>query len=187
MLCLFVSWQSKPVVLFENIYIGDNLESCLAKGTIQQNTNNNGCTYELANNYIANNYFTYSAVKFNERNIVKDIKLRFHENKEEKTAKEVFNFMTKYFCQRYQGMKTEKVSELYVPENEKLKYRKEGLMNIWETNKIKIILMSYYNNRLDKASVYDENGNWSLARAVQEDIVKRNYDGNWVELIIISK
>ena len=84
-------------------------------------------------------------------------------------------------------MKTEKVSELYVPENEKLKYRKEGLMNIWETNKIKIILMSYYNNRLDKASVYDENGNWSLARAVREDIAKRDYDGNWVELIIISK
>ena len=38
--CL-VGCQPKPEVLFENIYIGDNLETCLAKGTIQNNPDYN--------------------------------------------------------------------------------------------------------------------------------------------------
>ena len=59
--CL-VGCQPKPEVLFENIYIGDNLETCLAKGTVQNNPDYNKETVikndismiELANNNIAN-------------------------------------------------------------------------------------------------------------------------------------
>ena len=61
--------QKQPEVLFENIYIGDNVETCLANGTVQINPDCNVNTlapkfnnymFELANNNIANSNFTYT-------------------------------------------------------------------------------------------------------------------------------
>lgn len=83
--CLNVGSQNKPVVLFENIYVGDNLETCLAKGYVQYNLDYNNETLiesdismiELVNNYIASTYFTNSGVVFGKNNIVKEIKLKF--------------------------------------------------------------------------------------------------------------
>ena len=65
--------------------------------------------------------------------------------------------------------------------------KKVGIKNIWETNKLKIILQSYSAIRKDKSSTYDENGEWSLYLSVREDIAKRYYNGNWVELNIVVK
>ena len=194
--CFMVGCQSKPVVFFENINVGDNLETCLAKGTVQNNPGYNVKTiapkfdnnmFELANNNIANSNFTYTGVEFDENNIVREIKLKFHQKETGKTAKEVFNFMTQYFCQRYQGMKTEEVNEEWETDSDNLKYQKMGMKNIWETNKLKIILKSYDAIRTDKSSTYDENGQWQLYLAVREDIAKIYYNGNWVELNIIAK
>lgn len=193
--CL-VGCQPKPEVLFENIYIGDNLETCLAKGTIQNNPDYNVKTlapkfdnnmFELSNSNIANANFTYTGVEFDGNNIVKEISLKYHQKETGKTAKEVFNYMTQYFCQRYQGMKTEEVNDEWETDSYNLKYQKKGMKNIWETNKLKIILQSYDAIRKDKSSTYDENGQWSLSLSVREDVAKRYYNGNWVELDIIAK
>ena len=187
--------QNKAVVLFENIYIGDKLEKCLAQGTVQHNPDykietiapNQKNMFELANNKIANTYFSFTGVWFDKQNAVKNIELKFHQKENGKTAKEVFNFMTQYFCQRYQGMRTEHVNEQSTTDSYELKYEKEGIKNIWETNEVKIIVKFYNAMRLNKSSVYDENGNWSLSLSVREDIAKRYYDGNWVEVNIIAK
>ena len=61
------------------------------------------------------------------------------------------------------------------------------MKNIWETNKLKIILKSYNAIRTDKSSTYDENGQWSLYLSVREDNARIYYNGNWVELNIIAK
>lgn len=191
-----VGCNTKPEVFFENIYLGDNLETCLAKGTVQNNPDYNVKTlapkfdnnmFELANNNIANANFTYSGVEFDGNNIVREIYLKYHQKETGKTAKEVFNYMTQYFCQRYQGMKTEEVNEEWVTDSYNLEYQKKGIKNIWETNKLKIILQSYDAIRKDKTSVYGENGQWSLYLYVREDVARRYYDGKWVELNIIAK
>ena len=188
--------QKKPEVLFDNIYIGDKLESCLANGTVQNNPDYNVRTlapkfdndmFELANSNIANANFTYTGVEFDENNIVREIRLKYHQKETGKTAKEVFNYMTQYFCQRYQGMKTEEVNEDWKTDSYDLKYQKRGMKNIWETNKLKIILKSYNAIRTDKSSTYDENGQWSSYLSVREDVARRYYNGNWVELEIIAK
>lgn len=193
--CL-VGCQPKPEVLFENIYIGDNLETCLAKGTIQNNPDYNVKTlapkfdndmFELANSNIANANFTYSGVEFDENNIVREIELKYHQKETGKTAKEVFNYMTQYFCQRYQGMKTEEVNEEWETDSYDLKYQKKGMKNIWETNKLIITLKSYDAIRTDKSSTYDENGQWSLYLSVREDNARIYFNGKWVELNIIAK
>lgn len=188
--------QNKPEVLFENIYIGDKLETCLANGTVQNNPNYNVKTlapkfdndmFELANSHIANANFTYTGVEFDKNNMVREIRLKYHQKEGGKTAKEVFNYMTQYFCQRYQGMRTEEVNEEWETDSYNLKYQKRGMNNIWETNKLKIILTSYNAIRTEQSSTYDENGNWSLYLSVREDVARRYYDGNWVELNIIAK
>lgn len=194
-LFFLVGCQTKPEVFFENINIGDNLETCLAKGTIQNNPDYNAKTlapneknmFELANSNIANFYFSNSGVWFDGNNIVSEIRLKYHQIETGKTAKEVFNYMTQYFCQRYQGMKTEEVNEEWETDSYNLKYQKEGMKNMWETNKLIIILQSYEAIRKDKSSVNDENGQWSLSLSVREDVAKRYYNGNWVELNIIAK
>ena len=61
-LCFMVGCQTKPVVLFENINIGDNLETCLANGTIQNNPDYN---IKLGTYYLA-----YLSNKFNDTTVV---------------------------------------------------------------------------------------------------------------------
>ena len=187
-LIFLVGCQFKPEVLFENINVGDNLEVCLAKGFVQHNTNDENL-FELRNNNIANTYFTNSEVKFDEKSTVKEIKLKFHESKKGKTAKEVFNFMTQYFCQRYEGMKTEKIDEKWEDERlERLAFKKEGIKNIWETNKTKIILESYRNTRI---YIPQEGSNYSsTALGTAEYMLNQfanSYIGEWVQLKIIAK
>ena len=191
--------QNKPVVLFEDIYIGDNLETCLAKGTVRYNPDYNTETIiendismiELANNYIASSYFTNSEVKFDRKNVVKEIELKFQQKKKGRTSKEVFGYMTQYFCQYYQGMKTEIIDEEKVYDRYEectAKFRREGMANIWETNKIKIILKSYDNTLLDRYNVHKalEPDGWDpLGYLIRLDIESK--EGKWVELKIIAK
>lgn len=188
--------QTEPVIFFEDIHIGDTLENCLANGTVQSNSDYNVKTlapkfdtemFELANSNIANVDFTYTGVLFDENNIISEIRLKHHQDEKEETAKEVFNYMTQYFCQRYQGIKTEDINEEWETDSYNLKYNKKGVKNIWETNKLKVILQSYVAIRVDQPSVYDENGEWSLSLSIREDMAKRYYNGNWVELNIIAK
>lgn len=191
--CL-IGCQSQPEVLFENIYIGDTLESCLANGTIQHNPDYNIKTlapnfknqFELANCSLANSYFSNTGVWFDNNNIVKSIEFSFHQKETGKTAKEVFNFMTQYFCQRYHGMRTDTVNEQWEIDSYELKYEKEGVRNIWETDKLIITLLSYDNIRTDKSYAYNGN-NWSLYDSVREDVARLYFDGNWVELKIAVK
>lgn len=187
--------QSHPEVLFENIYIGDTLESCLANGTVQQNPDydietlapNFKNQFELANSSLANSNFSNTGVWFDNNHIVKSIELSFHQKESGKTAKDVFNFMTQYFCQRYHGMRTDTVNEQWESDSYDLKYDKEGVKNIWETDGLRITLLSYDATRVNHSSVYDENGNWSVYLSIREDIAKRYYDGKWVELKIVVK
>ena len=171
--------QFKPEVLFENINVGDNLEVCLAKGSVQHNTNDENI-FELRNNNIANTYFTNNEVKFDEKSTVKEINLKFHEGKNGKTAKEVFNFMTQYFCQRYEGMKTEKIDEIW--EKFGFSWQKKGMQNIWETNKIKFTLSFYTNDPIYKESELNPNKPNFISSMAREA-----YGGQWVQLKIIAK
>lgn len=140
--CL-VGCQSQPEVFFENINIGDNLDACLAKGTVQYNSDynkktvieNNISKIELANNYIYDSYFTNSEVKFDKNDIIQEIVLKFQQDKKNtgKTAKEVYNYMTQYFCQRYQNMRTMTINEEIADKNYdkySVKFIQEGLANI---------------------------------------------------------
>ena len=187
-LFFLIGCQFKPEVLFENINVGDNLEVCLANGSVQHNTDDENI-FELRNNNIANTYFTNSEVKFDEKSTVKEIILKFHESKKGKTAKEVFNFMTQYFCLRYEGMRSEKIDENWEDERlERLAFKKEGIKNIWETNKTKIILESYRNTRI---YIPHEDSNYSstaqgTAEYMLNQIANSNI-GEWVQLKIIAK
>ena len=195
LLVFLVGCKNEPEVLFESICIGDNLETCLAKGTVQNNPDYNVKTldpnekneFELANSRIASSYFSNTGVWFNEKNIIKKIELKYHQKESGKTAKEVFNFMTQYFCQRYQEMRTETLNEQCVTDSYKLKYEKIGIKNIWETSKLRIVLQSYDAVRVNESSSSAGNGGFDLASAVREDIAKSYYDGKWVELAILVK
>ena len=171
--------STSPEVFFENIYLGDNLEACLAKGAVQYRSNDN--KFKLNNNII-NRYFYYSDVQFDERNIIKEAVMKYHHTKNNNTAEEVYSFMTQYFCQNYAGMTTETINENIEDKGWDIKYSKEGLMNIWETNKIKITLSSYGISP-DYNYIY-RNGhdgyNWGAAHA-------KEIQGKWVELNIIAK
>ena len=200
-LFFFVGCQSKPEVFFENINVGDNPETCLAKGTVQNNPDYNKETLikndismiELANNHIANSYFTNSEVIFDKNNIIKEIVLKFQQDKKGKgkTAKEVFNYMTQYFCQRYQGMKTETINEEKEDNQYKelgIKFSQEGMTNIWETNKIKMILKSYDNTLIDRYNVHATLNSEPLSvmnSLKWWDIESK--EGKWVELNISVK
>ena len=216
--------SNKAEVFFENIYVGDKLESCLAKGAVQYNTDyktessvqEQKNMLELANNDIASSYFPFAGVWFDNDNIVNRIELKFHqieqtesnkakssseffispqEIESDKTAKEVFNFMTQYFCQRYQGLKTETVTEQWKLENWGAEFKKEGIKNIWETNKVRIILQFYNNLRIDKEPVIrpNEYGYYygeQAAALIARDFVRsaaEKHIGNWVEVNILAK
>lgn len=193
--------QNKSEVFFENIYLGDNLEICLAKGTVQYNPDYNAETVvendismlELANNHIVDSYFTNSDVKFDGNNIIKEIVLKFQQDKKGtgKTAKQVFNYMTQYFCQRYQGMKTGTINEDKVDKKYKeceVKFRQTGMTNLWETNRIKISLKSYDNYLLDSYNVHKKFNPESFdAMSYIKWLEIDSKNGKWVELKISVK
>ena len=112
-LIFLVGCQFKPEVLFENINVGDNLETCLSKGAVVQTRRHQENIFELGNNNIASTYFDKSEVKFDSNNKVKEIELSYHEQKKGKSAQEVYNYMTQYFCQLYKGIKTKKLNEAW--------------------------------------------------------------------------
>ena len=70
---LFFLFGNSKEIFFENINVGDDLETCLANGSVQYK--NNGISLELPSSNIATNYFTYNVVKFDQDNIIKEIKL----------------------------------------------------------------------------------------------------------------
>ena len=132
--------------------------------------------------------FNYSEVMFDEDNIIKKIDMNYHQKKGGKTAIEVFNFMSQYFCQRYQGMKTITIDEVLKKEyaGEIITYSQEGMTNIWETNKIRIALTFYSNTLIDyKINYPSYDGqvvyNWTANYAENE------LRGNFVKLNIIAK
>lgn len=181
-LCL-IGCQSQSEVLFENINIGDTLESCLANGTVCYGDNEIS-SFELANSPIANSYFSSSEVIFDYNNTVKEIRLKFHQETPHKTAKEVFNYMTQYFCQRYQSMKTEQVDTVQIDREAHIEYSQSGIKHIWNTDNIKVVMMSYTNVVLDRTYRPDSSGadfHWVWEWAID------NIEGNYVELIISAK
>ena len=173
--------QTSPEVFFENIYLGDNLEACLAKGAVQYRSNYN--KFKLNNNII-NRYFYYSDVQFDERNIIKEAVMKYHNTKSNNTAEEVCSFITQYFCQRYSGMKTTEINEERYHEDYDMKCRHKGIKTIWETNKLKIILKSYYNTPdytpIPRKSKNEVVFDWGADAA-------KELKGNWIELNIIAK
>lgn len=171
------STNKTPEVLFENMYIGDNIETCLAKGSIQYQYGNE---FKLAKTNIVETYFSYNEVKFDINNIVKEIELTFRQKNEGKTADEVFSYMTQYFCQRYTGMKSETFSDEKRHEKYELEYWHKGVKNIWETDKIKIILKSYTNSPI--AGVYHSELEYNTAVMAGNEV-----KGHWVKLNIIAK
>ncbi len=198
--CL-IGCQSQPEILFEDIIVGDNLEACLAKGTVQYNPDYNKKTtiendiskIELANNYISDCYFTNSEVKFDKNDIIKEIVLKFQQDKKStgKTAKEVYNYMTQYFCQRYQNMRTMTINEEIADKNYdkySVKFMQEGLANIWETDRVKITLKSYDNTLLERNRIYKTLNSepFSVIDSLKWwDIDSK--EGKWVELRIFTK
>ena len=194
-----VGCQTKPIVFFENINIGDNLETCLANGTIQYRNNDN--EFKL-NSDIVNKYFNYSDVQFDGSNIIKKAEMKYHQTKSSDTAEEVYSNMTQYFCQNYTGMITEVMKETEIDSKSDVKYDKVGHKNIWETDKIIITLSSYniypdfdYIHRKESesesesgyrpgstlGSVFDRPlPSWRVHRA-------KEIEGKWVELEISVK
>lgn len=161
---LFFSCDNSNEVFYENIHVGDHLEKCLANGSVQYNTNANINTLELTHPPIFDVFLSSNLVKFDEKNIVKELELSYSQRKdngtgqyEDKKVNEVFNFMTQYFCQRYVGMKTEGIKEIIsVDECDicEVKLEKKGMRNIWETKHIKIILSTFEINIRDRNNVY---------------------------------
>lgn len=164
-------------VFFEQICVGDNLETCLANGTVQYSPRNE---LKLANIDIVRNNFTYTAVKFDEKNIIKEIELTFRKKVENKSSEEVFSFMTQYLCQRYKGFKSEKISNEMRHELFDLSYWQEGIQNIWQTDKITIILKSYENRPIP--NTYYSELEYNTAKSAAREI-----EGGWVKLNIIAK
>ena len=79
-LLFLVGCQTQPEVFFENINIGDNLETCLAKGVIKYKFDHhydNGKRLALSDN-ITTNYLPYTEVKFDDNNIVKELEFSRH-------------------------------------------------------------------------------------------------------------
>ena len=180
-LLFLVGCQTQPEVFFENINIGDNLETCLAKGVIKYKFDHhydNGKRLALSDN-ITTNYLPYTEVKFDDNNIVKELEFSRHADYE--AVEEAFSFMTQYFCQRYENMATEKIDEVKDEGN----YRQIGSKNIWETNKIKIILSSY-NNMVDWQAVARNAEKPGSNGWIEEQFAKEK-QGYWVELIITAK
>ena len=183
-LLFLVGCQPKSEILFENINIGDNLETCLAKGAIKyifDHHYDNGKRLALSDN-ITTNYLPYTEVKFDDNNIIEELEFSRHADYE--AVEETFNFMTQYFCQRYKNMVTEKIDEV----KEKGNYRQIGNKNIWETNKIKIILSSY-NNMVDWQVVarnIEKSGSDRWDAWVENEKAK-NIQGYWAKLSITAK
>ncbi len=183
-LFFLIGCQFKPEVLFENINVGDNLETCLSKGAVVQTRRHQENIFELGNNNIASTYFDKSEVKFDSNNKVKEIELSYHEQKKGKSAQEVYNYMTQYFCQLYKGIKTKKLNEAW--ELHGFSWEKEGMQNIWETNQIKITLNFYLNKPIYGQDESTGNDN-SLGRKVASYWERNTYGGEWVELKITIK
>lgn len=180
-LFILVGCQTQPEVLFENINVGDNLETCLAKGTIKYKFDHhydNGKRLVLADN-IATNYLPYTEVKLDDNNIIKELEFKLHSD--DKTVEEAFSFMTQYFCQRYENMTSEKIDEVKDDGN----YRELGSKNIWETNKIKIILSSY-DNIVDWQAIA-RNVKKAGSDGWVENQFAKEIQGYWVELTITIK
>ena len=59
-------------------------------------------------------------------------------------------------------------------------------MTTWKTYRLKDVT-SILGDGLHGTPVYDENGEWSLYLSIREDVAKRYYNGNWVELQISVK
>lgn len=188
--------QRQPEILFENINVGDNIETCLAKGAIQYFYDDE-YAFKLANDNIATSYFHTNTVKFNEHKIVEEIYCFYYmKDDKNKSAAEVFSSMTQYFCQRYKGMKTEKVNEKRY-DNNQIEYNFSATTNIWETNKIRVELM-FYTQTID-SEVYNrylqpyanEKHDWIISgHSTSYWLAKSTLDeieGKYVSLTIVSK
>lgn len=103
---------TQPQVFFENFNIGDKLEKCLANGLIQSSGGPHAGTpfeWELTDSNIKT-YFQRTGVVFDNNNNIKEIELLAsnytNQNQRENVdVRNSFNYMLKYFSQRYSGMK----------------------------------------------------------------------------------
>ena len=137
--------QSK--VFFEKIYCGDKLEKCIANGLVQ-NTGGasawNNHDWELTDLNIKS-YFPRTGVIFDGNNIIKEIELLASDYLHENSASDVdtkksFNYMLRYFSQRYTGMKQRKINT----RGQSSCTYDLGTEYIWETSYL-IIKVKHYN------------------------------------------
>ena len=93
--------QANKAVLLGSIKCGDNLEKCIVNGWIQGGINADD--WELVDSNISS-YFPESNVKFDSKNIVKEINLScplYDEGKAKNDPKGALNYMLQYFCIYY--------------------------------------------------------------------------------------
>lgn len=132
-------------VFFENINVGDNLEKCIAKGLVESTggaTNWNAYEWKLTDSNL-NNYFQRTGVVFDNNNIIKEIELLASDykenNKGDVDVKKSFNYILKYFTQRYSGMKVRKVNT----KNSSSCLYDIGTEYFWETSNLIIQVKLY--------------------------------------------
>lgn len=139
-----VNAQSK--VFFEKIYCGDKLEKCIANGLVQ-NTGGasawNNHDWELTDSDIKS-YFPRTGVVFDDNSTVKEIELLATDYLHENSASDVdvkrsFNYMLRYFSQRYSGMKQRKINT----KNQSSCLYNVGTEYIWETPYLTIRVKHY--------------------------------------------
>lgn len=136
--------QSK--MFFENIHIGDNLEKCIANGLVESTdgvTAWNNHEWKLTDSNL-NNYFQRTGVVFDNNNIIKEIELLASDykngnNENDVNVKRSFNYILRYFAQRYFGMKQKQIN---TKDTSSCLYE-VGTEYVWETSNLIIQVKLY--------------------------------------------
>lgn len=139
-----INAQSK--VFFSQIYLGDNLEKCIANGLVQSTggaTAWNTHDWELTD-YNIKSYFPRTGVAFDSKNQVKEIELLasnylHHESKSDVDVKRSFNYILRYFTQQYSGMRQKQIN---TKDTSSCLYN-VGTEYVWETSDL-IIQVKFY-------------------------------------------
>lgn len=171
-LCSCNNSVNKSNELLSQISYGDTWELCIKKGVIQHT---GGATaykpyeWELTDSQITS-YFPIAGVVFDNNNVIKELHLKAECNKNdsrgEAKVKNAFNYILRYYTQRYSGMKSKKINT----KNSNSCIYNIGTEYTWETP-YAIIKIEFYNcvhdseicNRLPKkfpgvCVVYDYEG-----------------------------
>lgn len=188
--CLICSCQTnaqkQDESLYGNIYLTDNIETCLAKGTVQSTRKSivNPTGFTLANNSFIGIPFEKSAVKFNNNNNIEYVKLStkhgYKESNVSDNTESIFNQALQNLCRQYSNMQMYTIDKTI--EGDGYIRRMQGQGYKWETTN-KIIKLEHYTG-----SIYNtENLNMNAGLSITLAIYKEEYCGNFVELTFEKK